>query len=126
MYWGFLIGLFIISFPINAMLLNQVWYKWYPIEVYQLVEEPANPAVLMKAQGRAIMLFGFAQPLLAATPLLFGNQWWQYLICILASAGYSASGSPRFFVDRVRSSYFMRLGTLVSFAIGATVFTIVK
>ena len=126
MYWLLLVVLFIVSFPINAKLLHSVWYKWYPIEIYQLIENPATPSLLMKAQGKAILLFGVVQPILAAMPLLFGNRWWQYIICILASVSYSASGSPRFFIDRVRSSHFMRLGTLVSFVVGATVFTIIK
>lgn len=125
MYWLLLIGLFIVSLPVNAKLLHHVWYKWYPVEVYQLFDD-APPSLLMKAQGKAILLFGVAQPILAATPLLFENRWWQYIICILASASYSASGSPRFYLDRVRSSYFMRIGTLISFAVGATVFTLIK
>jgi len=126
MYWGLLVGLYIITFPINAMLLGRVWYKWYPIEIYQVIGETVDQTTIMKAQGRAILLFGLAQPVLASVPLLFGNQWWHYLISILSSAGFSASGSARFFLDRVRSSHLMLLGTLVSFAVGAVVFSLLR
>jgi hypothetical protein len=126
MYWALLMLLFIITLPINTLLLGRVWYKWYPIDIYRVEGEAVDQSTIMKAQGRAILLFGLAQPILASVPLLFGNHWWQYIICAVSTTGFSASGSARFFLDRVRSSYLMRLGTLVSFAIGAVMFTLLR
>lgn len=126
MYWGLLVGLYVITIWINVMLIGRVWYKWYPIEIYQALGDTVNQTMIMKAQVRAILLFGLAQPVLASVPLLFGNQWWHYLISIISSVGFSASGSARFFLDRVRSSHLMLLGTLVSFTVGAVVFTLLR
>ncbi len=126
MFWGLLVGLYVITFPINSKLLGQIWYKWYPIQTCQVIGETVDQPTIMKAQFRAILLFGLIQPVLAAVPLLFGGQWWHYVICLLASVAYASSGSAKFFLDRVRSSYLMRLGTLVSFGIGAVIFTLIR
>jgi hypothetical protein len=127
MFWILLVGLYGLMFPLNYLLLCKIWYKWYPVPVYQVLgEEVLDEASIMKAQIRAILLFGTLQSFLASVPMLFGSLWWQYLVCLLASAFYSASGSPRFFLDRVRSSYPMRFGTVVTFGIGAIVFTLIR
>ncbi len=125
MFWGLLVGLYIVTFPINAVLLRK-WYGWYPIQVYQTFGETVYQGEIMKAQFRAILLFGLVQPILATIPLLYGNKWFHYIICLLASAGYSSSGNPKFFLDRVRSSNLMRLATIIAFALGTLLFTQVR
>ncbi len=126
MFWSLLFVFYIITFPFNALLLNKVWYKWYPIHNFEMLGEAVDQIIIMRAQLRAILLFGVLQPILASVPLLFGGQWWHYIICFLATVAYSASGSAKFYLDRVRSSHLMRIGTVISFVAGALIFTLIR
>lgn len=126
MFWVILVGLFVLTFPVNAILLKSVWHQWYPIHIYQELGESVDTATVMRAQIRAILLFGVLQPVLSATPLLFGGKWWHYVVCLFASTAYAASGSPQFFLDKVRSSPLMRIGTFVPFGIASVVFTLIN
>ena len=126
MFWVLLIGLYILTFPLNFILLGKVWYKWYPALIYEPIGEEVDNMTITQAQLRAILLFGLVQPFVATIPLLYGDHWYHYLICFIASVSYAASGSAKFFLDRVRSSYLMRLGTLLPFTAGAIVFSVLQ
>ena len=126
MFWLLLIGLYILTFPINFILLGNVWYRWYPISIYEPIGEKVDNIRIKKAPFRAIFLFGLVQPFVATIPLLYGDRWYHYLICFIASVCYAASGSAKFFLDRVRSSHLMRLGTLLPFTVGTIVFSIIR
>jgi hypothetical protein len=126
MFWILLVALYIISLPLNSILLTKVWYRWYPPELFEPVGETVDNIVVIRAQLRALLLFGLVQPLLATVPLVFGGQWWHYLICLISSTAYVRSGSPRFFLDRARFSRLFRVGTLAPLAVGAIVFTLIR
>ena len=126
MFWILLVGLYVIILPVNIMLLKIVWYKWYPIQLYQFMGESVDTTTVVIAQFRAILLFGLLQPVLAATPLLFNDQWWHYMVCLLASVAYASSGSALFFLDKVRSSQLMCIGILVPLGIASVVFTLIR
>ena len=86
MFWLLLIGLYILTFPINFILLGNVWYRWYPISIYEPIGEKVDNIGITKAQFRAIFLFGLVQPFVATIPLLYGDSWYHYLICFIASS----------------------------------------
>jgi len=126
MFWLLLLVLYILTFPLNFILLQKAWYKWYPASIYGPIGEEIDNVTIMQAQLRAILLFGLVQPFIASIPLLYGGRWYHYLICFMASVGYAASGSAQFFLDRVRSSHLMRLGTLLPFCAGAIFFSLIR
>lgn len=112
MFWVLLILLYVLTFPINAFLLQHIWYRRYPPVVYQGIGATVPYRVIAKAQLTAITLFGLLQPALAALPLALGHHWYHWLVCAGAAIAYSSSGSPTSFVDRVRSSHLMFLACL--------------
>lgn len=115
MFWLLLIGLFLVTFPLNKLLLRKVWDLIYPPDLYSPGGDFVPTTTLAKAQFTALAVFGLVQPTLAAVPLFYGQRWYHWLVCTLASVGYASSGSPRHLIDRVRSSHFMFLGTLAVF-----------
>ena len=118
MFWVLLLGMYAVTFPVNYLLLRHVWYRRYRPDFYRLLADRASASRLMKAQVLAVGLFGVVQPLLAVVPLVYGHEWYHYLIAAGAAIAYSASGSSGFFVDRVRSSHLMFAAVLVVFLCG--------
>ena len=56
MFWVLLIGMSIGTIFLNLILVNQVWYKWYPIQLGKPIGDCASEELLMTAQLKAIML----------------------------------------------------------------------
>jgi len=119
MFWLLIAGLYIVTFPLNAFLLRNVWYSKYKPDLYAHLGETVSAQEIFYAQVRAIFLFGLIQPILASLPLIYGNEWYHYLICAAASIAYTSSGSANFYLDKVRSSHFLFISTLVVFGISA-------
>ena len=121
MFWVLLIGLYLLTLPINSFLLRLIWYQYYPPTIPRAEQEEASDGSIAKAQFIFIILFGLIQPAMAALPLMFSRRWYHWVLCAGASIAYSASGSPVSFVDCVRSSHIMFLVCLGSFFLVALI-----
>jgi len=121
MFWVLLVAFYVMTFPLNVVLMKNIWLKRYPAPVYQPLGENIPTNVVFNAQKKAILCFGIMQPVLASIPLIYGSEWYHYLVCAGASIAYSSSGRPTSYLDKVRSSHLMFASALVVFALSSVI-----